>query len=117
MEMKWKSIVNGDLSEVPRDEDVIFTVLDEDTGEGYTAIGEVSDFFLDECGQVFVGVTSYPVYTESIKAWMELPEPYEPGRCDLCKHMKQWTDEFGDRWSKCELWNEPGMAGECPLNR
>lgn len=29
MEMKWHPIVNGDLSEVPRDKDVIFTVLDE----------------------------------------------------------------------------------------
>lgn len=117
MEMKWNPIEDGNLKGVPRDEDIIFTVLDEQTGEVYTAIGEVCDFFLDEFGQVFVGVTSYPVDTESLKAWMKLPEPYKPGGCDMCKHMKQWTDEFGYRWSKCEVLNEPGMAEDCLLIR
>lgn len=78
MEMKWHPIEDGNMKGVPRDEDIIFTVLDEQTREVYTAIGEVSDFSLDEFGQVFVGVTSYPVDTESLKAWMKLPEPYNP---------------------------------------
>lgn len=116
MGMKWKPIVNGDLSEVPRDEEVIFTVLDEQTGEVYTVIGEVSDYFLHECGYVFVGVTSYPVYRESIKAWMELPEPYEPGRCDVCKHNEHWTDCFGDRWSKCKFSERTFIKG-CPIEK
>lgn len=32
MEMKWNPIVNGDLSEVPLFEDVLFTIINEDTG-------------------------------------------------------------------------------------
>ena len=44
MEMKWNPIVNGDLGKVPRNEDVIFTVLDKYTGEVYTAVGTVNDF-------------------------------------------------------------------------
>ena len=43
MGMKWHPIIDGDMREVPRDEDVLFTVIDEDTGEVYTAIGEASD--------------------------------------------------------------------------
>lgn len=33
MEMKWHPIVNGDVSKVPRGEELLFTVLDEDDGE------------------------------------------------------------------------------------
>ena len=29
MEMKWHPIVNGDLSEVPRDEEFLFSIFDE----------------------------------------------------------------------------------------
>ena len=113
MEMKWHPIMNGDLSEVPCDEDVIFTVFDEQTGEVYTAVGDVSNH---RCGYVSVGVTSYPVYRKSIKAWMELPEPYEPGRCDVCKHNEQWTDCFGDRWSKCKF-SERMFTKGCPTEK
>lgn len=63
MDMKWNPIDGGNMNGVPRDEDVIFTVLDEDTGEVYTVIGEVSDYFLHEYGKVFVGATGYPVDT------------------------------------------------------
>lgn len=115
MEMKWNPIVNGDLSEVPRDEDVIFTVFDNQTGEVYTAIGEIDESF-PEHGYVFVGVTSYPVYRKSLKAWMELPEPYEPGRCDMCKHNERWTDCFGDRWSKCKFSERMFIKG-CPTEK
>lgn len=104
MEMKWNPIVNRDLSEVPRNEDVIFTVLDKYTGEVYTAVGTVNDFFPDG-GYIFAGKTvSYPVDKESLKAWIKLPhEPFEPGRCDDCTHGEQGIDNFGDHWSKCKL--------------
>lgn len=115
MDMKWHPIIDGDLSEVPRDEDVLFTVIDEDTVGVYTAIGEASDYFIDECGYVFVGVTSYPVYTQEIKAWMELPPPFTPNDCIRCAHYRVWIDGFGDRWSKCEVWNEPFGMDDCPL--
>lgn len=116
MEMKWHPIVNGDLSEVPRDEDVIFTLFNKNKREYYTEIGVVNQFSLGY-GYVNVGSINVPVELANIKAWMELPEPYKPGGCDMCKHMKQWTDEFGCRWSKCELWNEPGMEEDCLLIR
>ena len=117
MEMKCNPIVNGDLSEVPRDEEVIFTVLDEDTGEVYTTIGEASDCFIEKGGYVFAGRgIPHPVDTESIKAWMKLPEPYRPGRCDMCKHNEQWTDCFGDRWSKCKF-SERMFTKGCPTEK
>ena len=117
MEMKWHPIEDGNMKGVPRDEDIIFTVIDEQTREVYTAIGEVSDYFLDECGQVFVGVTSYPVEVESLMAWMKLPQPFKLNDCNKCAYWNEWTDEFGDRWSKCELWNEPFRMDDCPLDR
>lgn len=33
----------------------------------------------------------------------------------MCKHLKQWTDEFGDRLSQCELWPEY-KPEDCPLS-
>lgn len=116
MGMKWHPIIDGDMREVPRDEDVLFTVVDEDTGKVYTAIGEASDYFIDECGYVFVGNRiGCPVYTKSLKAWMELPPPFTPNDCNRCAQLRVWIDGFGDRWTKCELWNEPFAMGECPL--
>jgi len=118
METKWHPIEDGNMKGVPRDEDIIFSVLDGQTGETYTAIGEVSDYFLHECGQVFVGVTSYPVYTESLKAWMELPPAFKPNDCNRCEYLEEWCDEFGaGRW--CELLENVPFTkikpGDCPL--
>lgn len=122
MEMKWNPIVNGDLSEVPCDEEVIFTVLDEETGEVYTATAEVNNSFLEH-GRVFVGELIVDVDFKTLKAWMKLPEPFNPGRCDMCKHMKQWTDEFGDNCAECELIENPPFIFPtmnpitCPFDR
>lgn len=77
MEMKWNPIVNGDLSEVPRDEDIIFTVFDKNTKEVYTARGIINDCMLGY-GYVCVGLMDFPIEVANIKAWMELPEPYNP---------------------------------------
>ena len=124
MEMKWNPIVNGDLSEVPREEDVLFTVHDEDTGEVYTTIGEASDYFIDERGYVVAGKgIPHPVYTESIKAWMEVPEPFKlpPDKCFKCDHGKLQQDEFSDNWFECELLqrNVPpnGKPEDCPVEK
>ena len=35
MEMKWNPIIDGDLSGIPRDEELLFTVFDEEDGETY----------------------------------------------------------------------------------
>ena len=90
MIMKWKPIENGDLSEVPRDEDVLFTAIDEYTGEFYTTVGEVDDFFIEQGGYIFAGKKiCSPVSIESLVAWMKLPEPFIPGRCDGCEYLEQ----------------------------
>lgn len=68
---------------IPRDEEVIFTVLDEDTGEVFTVVGKVDEHFLRKRRHVFIGVTGYPLDTESLKAWAELPEPFTAGECPL----------------------------------
>nr|DAE01109.1 MAG TPA: hypothetical protein [Myoviridae sp. ctegP15] len=115
MEMKWHPIEDGNLKGIPRDEEVIFTVLDEDTGEVRTAAGKVDEYFLKKRGHVFVGAPKYPVDVKTLKAWAELPEPFHPNDCNRCAHSKEWTDEFGDRWWKCELWNEPFAMSDCPL--
>lgn len=122
MEMKWHPIEDGDMKGVPREEDVLFTAIDEYTGEVYTTIGEASDYFINECGYVFAGKgISHPVDTESIKAWMELPPPFKPDECNKCAYRKEWTDEFGDNWFECELLQcdvpPNGKLNDCPLNR
>ena len=117
MQMKWNPIVNGDLGKVPRNEDVIFTAIDEDTGEFYTTVGDVDDFFIEQGGYIFAGKKiNSAVSIESLIGWMKLPEPFKPGRCDMCKHNEQWIDCFGDRWSKCKF-SERMFIKECPTEK
>lgn len=118
MDMKWNPIVNGDLSEVPRDKYVLFTVLNEKTGEVYTAAGKVDEFCLQHYKYVFA---NSPVKCKALKAWTNLPEPYKTGRCDMCKHWEEWTDNFGDRYSKCELFDNVPFSQiisskSCPID-
>lgn len=102
MILKWNPIVGGDLSEIPRNENTIFTVFDEDTGEYYTATGIVNDYMMGY-GYLCIGAMDIPVEVANIKAWMELPESFKPGRCDMCKYWKERIDEYGDGCAKCEL--------------
>lgn len=113
METSWEPIVNGNLSAVPRDEYIIFTVLDNATGELYTATGKVDEFILQTYGYVFA---NRPVKCKSLKAWMELPSPFTPNDCNMCTHYRVWIDGFGDRWVKCELWPDY-KPGACPLKK
>lgn len=113
MEMKWHLIEDGNMNGIPRDEYILFTVLDEKTGEVYTAVGKVDEFLLQSYGHLFA---NRPVKPKALKAWMELPEPFEPGRCDMCKHNEQWTDCFGDRWSKCKF-SERMFTKGCPTEK
>lgn len=119
MDMKWNPIIGGDLSEVPRDENTIFTVFDEDTGEFYTATGVVNDYMMGY-GYLCIGAMNIPVEVADIKAWMELPESFKPGRCSVCKHWEQWIDNFGDHHSKCKLLDDVPFSHiislkSCPL--
>lgn len=111
MEMKWHPIEDGNMEELNRDAQYIFTV-------------EIIPIDGKPVRIVTIGVPYEMSYMKFVnpdvrdveyKAWAEVPEPYEPGGCDVCKHWKQWTDEFGDRWSKCELWNKPFRMDDCPL--
>lgn len=119
MEMKWHPIEDGNMKDVPRDKDILFTVCDEDTGEVFTGVGKVDEYFLMKRRHVFIGVTSYPFDAESLKAWTELPEPFTPNDCNKCSYWNEWTDEFGDNWFECELLQcdvpPNGKPEMCPL--
>lgn len=45
MDMKWTPIVNGDVSKVPRGEELLFTVFDEEDGETYATSGWTEEGF------------------------------------------------------------------------
>lgn len=115
MEMKWHPIVNGDLSGIPKYEHFLFTIDDELGVKSYVVCGEVRGIIRGIIEDLFVFVGWRCYEAEKVKAWMELPEPFTPNDCNMCAYWKQWTDEFGDRWSKCELWNEPFRMDDCPL--
>lgn len=123
MEMKWHPIEAGSMKDVPRDKDILFTVCDEDTGEVFTGVGKVDEYFLMKRRHVFIGVTSYPFDAESLKAWAELPEPYKPApdKCFKCNHGHLQHDEDSDNWFECELLQRDvpanGKPNDCPLNR
>lgn len=81
MEMKWHPIVNGDLSGIPINEQFLFTVFDEIDDQTYVIKGLVTNGW--------PGSSQYKVLettvrgcryhkAKKVKAWMELPEPYEP---------------------------------------
>ena len=118
MEMKWHTIVNGDMSRVPRDEELLFTVFDEEDGETYVTSCWAEEGYdgnlVARTGATYFGA-------ECLTAWMELPLPYKPkNKCFSCTHLVDWMDEFGDRWLECELLNVPFTKinpGECPLKK
>lgn len=121
MEMKWHTIIDGDLSGIPRDEEFLFTVFDEEDDGTYVTTayiveyeGEVEVRKAAPCGLIFYKA-------ENVKAWMDYPEPYKPVECNNCPHRKEWTDEFGDNWFECELLQcdvpPNGKLNDCQLNR
>lgn len=115
MEMKWTPIIDGDLSGIPQDEEFLFSIFDERGKETYVATGWIID---DGEGLELRGVDPWGLNsneTIKVKAWMELPSPFHPNDCNMCAHYRVWIDGFGDRWSKCELWNEPFAMVDCPL--
>ena len=115
MEMKWNPIVNGDLSGIQQQETLLFTLFDERQNENYVTTG----WILEDEGELVVrGVDPWGLNsneTKKVKAWMELPSPFHPNDCKMCAHYRVFIDEFGDRWTKCELWNEPFSMSDCPL--
>lgn len=122
MEMKWNPIVNGDFSEVPLFDDVLFTIINEDTGELYVICDELNY-------ETFTGDRSAVFYnwvldrSEKVLAWCEFPEPFEPKDCNRCVHWKEWIDEFGDGCAECELIENPPFILptinpiKCPCDR
>lgn len=116
MDMKWHPIIDGDLSGIPRDERLLFTGID--CGELYVDFGYIESRLGDHVF-VYSGDNEIPIEAKEFIAWMEIPEPFEPGRCDICKHWKEWIDNFGDRWSKCELMEIGTFVPlqKCPLKK
>lgn len=117
MEMKWHPINDGDLSGIPRDEELLFTVFDEEDGETYATSCWIEEEYTGNLGVTPNGMRYYPV--QDVKAWMDLPLPYKPkNKCLSCKHLEEWCDEFGESWSECDLRkNVPVKPGDCPLDR
>lgn len=124
MEMKWNPIIDGDLNRIPRDEELLFTVFDEQDdeqdGETYVIIG-----WIESDNSYFLGVTT-PMQNcykaKNVKAWMDVPLPYKPKKkCSNCKHVEEWCDEFGDRWQECKFYENVPLTElkpeDCPLNR
>lgn len=110
--MKWNPIIDGDLSGIPRDERLLFTGIND--GELYVEFGYI-DSWLEK--PVLVDIDD-DFETKELTAWMELPEPYVPGMCGICKHCRVWIDGFGDRWSKCELMGIAKFVPlKCPLKK
>lgn len=116
MNMKWNPIIDGDLSGIPRDERLLFTGIDDN--ELYVDFGYI-DSWLEKPVLVDIGDDfEIQVGAEELTAWMELPEPYVPGMCGICKHWRVWIDGFGDRWSKCELMDIATFVPlKCPLKK
>lgn len=112
MEMKWNPIENGDLSGIPRDERLLFTGIND--SESYVEFGYI-DSWLEK--PVLVDIDD-DFETKEVTAWMELPEPYVPGMCGICKHWREGIDGFGNRWSKCELMGIATFVPlKCPLKK
>lgn len=118
MEMKWHPIVNGDLSGIPTNEQFLFTVFDEIDDKTYVIKGLVTNGWpgSNQYKVLETTVRGYRYHkAKKVKAWMELPSPFHPNDCNMCAHYSVWVDEFGDRLTKCELWNEPFAMDDCPL--
>ena len=84
MDMKWHPIENGDLSGIPQNEDILFTIFDERHHENYVATG----WILEHEGELEVrGVDPWGLNsneTKKVKAWMEFPSPFHPNDCNMC---------------------------------
>ena len=109
--MEWHPIIDGNMEELNGSAQYIFTVEIipmEGKPRRLVTIGEPYEMSCMKFVHPDVREVEY-------KAWAEVPEPYEPGGCGMCKHRKQWTGEFGDRLTKCELWNKPFAMDDCPL--
>lgn len=114
--------MNGDFSEVPLLNDVLFTIINEDTGGLYVICDELDH-------ETFMGDESVVFYkwvldrSEKVLAWCDFPEPYKPtpDKCFKCDHGKLQHDEDSDNWFECELLNRAvfpnGKPEDCPLNR
>lgn len=114
MDMKWNPIIDGDLSGIPRDVRLLFTGID--CGELYVDFGYIESRLGDHVF-VYSGDNEIPIEAKEFIAWMEIPEPYQPGRCDICNHYYMWTDCFGDHWSECLLGDNIFSKSGCPFEK
>lgn len=117
MDMKWHPIEDGNMEQLNRSAQYIFTVEIipmEGKPRRLVTIGEPYEM---SCMKFF-----HPDVREvEYKAWAEVPEPFKPGECENCKHWKEWIDEYGDGCAECELLKNVPFTkikfGKCPLDK
>lgn len=120
MEMKWHPIVNGDLSEVPKDKRLLVTRINH--GRLYVDFGYLESI-LEKHAMIEVGDVGTLVKAKECVAWMEVPEPFKPtpDKCFKCNHGHLQHDEDSDNWFECELLQRDvpanGKPEDCPLDR
>lgn len=80
MDMKWHPIIDGDLSGIPKDEEFLFTVFDEEDRESFVICAYIIDYGGEYDGQLEVREASASGLiiheAKNLKAWMDFPEPY-----------------------------------------
>lgn len=125
MDMKWHPVKNLEQwlkEDVDPEGTYLFTFQDDEFDETSVDV---------DIGTFVPGVPTKVMYLsglgesysllEHIVAWMEIPEPFKPGRCDMCKHWKEWIDEYGDGCAECELHKNVPFTkinpGKCPLEK
>lgn len=111
MDMKWHPIKDGNMEELNGSAQYIFTVEIipmEGKPRRLVTIGEPYEMSCMKFLHPDVREVEY-------KAWAEVPEPYMPGRCDICNYYHMWIDGFGDHWSECRLGDKVFSKGGCPL--
>lgn len=119
MEMKWHPIEDGNMEELNRSAQYIFTVEIipmEGKPRRLVTIGEPYEMSCMKFIHPDVREVEY-------KAWAELPEPYKPtpDKCFKCNHGHLQHDEDSDNWFECELLQRDvppnGKPEDCPLDR
>lgn len=117
MDMKWTPIIDGDLSGIPQQENLLFTLFDERRNENYVATGWILEYEgeLEVRGVDPWGLNSNE--TKKVKAWMEFPQPFGVNGCSNCAELEERMDAFGDRWAECKFGYDVLSTTRCSMKR
>lgn len=84
MERKWHPIIDGDLSGIPRDEEFLFTIFDENDGETYVTTAWIIEYEGEVEVREATNSGCYIHEAKNVKAWMDYPEPFNQKRHVKC---------------------------------